>query len=331
MSRGANDPSPLNIYRASTENLKIKMLLYGVPGAGKTTMALTANDHPDLSPALLLNFEGGWLSVVGRGDVDVIDIASMDDLERVFWYFVQDHESVRHFKTVIVDSGSELYQKALREVVDQNMLRRPNRKGDEDDFELEDYGKAGNITFRMFSAFRDLPRHVIVTSHAKFIYPAGADQSNPNLQPREVRPSFSSTLSNRLTGVFDFVHFLYAADEEVKIDDDTTQIIPHRYLLTRSMGAYQAKTRGPSFATALGDVVVDPNLPMLYDLLMQTEGGQNGRPDDYPSPGGVFPDNPNPTPFQANTESENIPEAFPRNNPDTGPVVDEAELEEVIA
>lgn len=273
---------PLGIYRATAENLKLKMLLYGNPGAGKTTLALTANDHPELAPILVLNFEGGLLSVVSRGDVDVIDIKTIDDLEGVFWYFREQHESVKKYKTLLVDSGSELYNKALREVVDQNLQRRNNRKGDEDDFELEDYGKAGNIMVRMFSNFRDLPLHVIVTSHAKFIYPPNSDQiKTPNIEPREVRPSFSTSVANRLVGIFDFVHYLYTADEVVKLDEETNQIVPHRYLLTRGMGPYQAKTRGPNFAVALGDIVVDPTMPMLYDLLIKSEGTPNGQ--EYPT------------------------------------------------
>lgn len=270
-----NTPSPLGIYRATAQDLKLKMLLYGDPGVGKTTLALTANDHPELAPALVLNFEGGLLSVVNRGDVDVINIQTIDDLENVFWYFAQENEAVSHFKTIVVDSGSELYNKALREVVNQNLGRRQNRKGDEDDFELEDYGKAGNVVFRLFSMFRDLPRHVIVTSHAKRIYPPNVDPSkNPNLEPREVRPSFSTTVAQRLVGIFDMVHYMYTADSVFAVDEENSRVETHRYLLPRAMGAYQAKTRGPNFAAALGDVVVDPTLPMLYDLLMATEGGK---------------------------------------------------------
>jgi hypothetical protein len=320
MTPGNN--STLGIYRATAENLKLKMLLYGNPGAGKTTLALTANDHPELSPALLLNFEGGLLSVVGRGDVDAIDIVTTDELERVFWYLRESNPEVDKFKTIIVDSGSELYSKALREVVTQNMGRRQNRKGDEDDFELEDYGKAGNVIGRLFSMFRDLPRHVIVTSHAKFVYPPNADPAkNPNLEPKEVRPNFSASLANRLTGQFDFVHYLYTADQVVQIDDETQQVVPHRYLLTRGMGAYQAKTRGPSFATALGDIVVDPTLPMLYDLLLQTEGGQPQPKDHYPE------SDPDGDARWHNALSDPLPTVLP----DLTPEAVEAELEEVTA
>lgn len=270
----------LNIYRASAQDIKMKMLLYGSPGAGKTTLALTANDHPELSPALVLNFEGGLLSVTNRGDVDVLDIRSSDDLERVFWYFAENNPEITKYKTIIVDSGSELYNRTLREVVAQNLARR-KRKGDEDDYELEDYGKSGNIVFRLFSSFRDLPRHVIVTAHPKFIYPSGGDALNS--EPKEVRPSFSTSLAQRLEGIFDFVHYLYAYDlpEPTGVTGDDGQAImkavTHRALLTRSMGAYHAKTRGPNFASALGDTVIDPTIPVLYDLLLQTES--NGQLD----------------------------------------------------
>lgn len=263
-----------NIYRARAENLKIKTLLYGNPGVGKTTFCLTANDHPALAPALVLNFEGGLMSVVGRGDVDVYDVNVIDDLEAIFWNFQESNKAVNQYKTIIVDSGSELYNKALREAVQSNMARARNRKGDEDDFQIEDYGKAGNVTFRLFSMFRDLPRHVIVTAHAKFVYPSGGDALTS--QPTEVRPAFSPSITTRLEGIFDNVHFMYTFDDNQQINEEESVVVTRRGMLTRTMGAYHAKTRGPNFASALGDTVIDPTLPSLYNLLLETEGGQSG-------------------------------------------------------
>lgn len=268
---GSDNPGPINIYRATAQDLKIKTLLYGHPGAGKTTLCLTANDHPALAPALLLNFEGGLLSVVGRGDVDAYDVTSIDDLERMFWYLHQKSANVDRYNTIIVDSGSELYNKALREAVDNNILRNQKRADDPDNIQLEDYGRAGHTVFRLFSMFRDLPKHVIVTSHAKEIYPQGTQVTNTS-QPVEVRPSFSTSLATRLEGIFDNVHYIWVQDVANDPQDPSKGTSTHRYLMTRRMGAYHAKTRGPNFAAAMGDVVTDPTLPWLYDLLIQTEG-----------------------------------------------------------
>ena len=48
----AAQPNTLGIRRVTAGDLKIKSLVYGNPGAGKTTLALTSNDHLALSPAL---------------------------------------------------------------------------------------------------------------------------------------------------------------------------------------------------------------------------------------------------------------------------------------
>lgn len=274
----------MNIYRATAADVKIKMLLYGSPGVGKTTLALTCNDHPSLGPALVLNFEGGLLSVVGRGDVDAVDIRQMADLEQMFWLFQEGNPAVVHYKTVIVDSGSELYNKALRESVEANLQTRRNRKGTVDDIQIEDYGKAGAMVFRLFSMFRDLPLHVIVTAHARITFPQGTDTNNT--QPTDVRPAFSPGIASRIEGIFDFVHFMYTFDEQEAIDDETTITIQRRALLTRTMGAYHAKTRGPRFAQAVGDTILDPLMPLIYETLLKTEGQgghNNGHGQDFVS------------------------------------------------
>lgn len=282
------DASPLRIYRASADELKIKTLLYGIPGAGKTTMALTMNDDPRLGPTLVLNFEGGLLSVVGRGDVDAYDVQTMDDLERILWALRSRDPAVAHFRSVVVDSGSELYQKALREVVDDN-VQGSAKRDDIDQIQIEDYGKAGTKVFRLFSMLRDLPLHIVVTAHARFTYPANTDERTS--QPTEVRPSFSASLGTRLEGIFDNVHFLYTWEEARATgqNDPTTnaaiiESVMHRILLTAPSGPYRAKTRGPKFAERMGVTVLDPTMPMLYNLLLETEGGRPGQFVDGTAP-----------------------------------------------
>lgn len=242
----------VTVKRVTPEDIKIKAMFYGRPGSGKTTMALQSNDHPALAPAIVLNFEGGLLSVAARGDVDAIAINSMDDLEQVYLAIAEGKDGLDKYKTVIIDSGSELYNKSLREAVDSR-----KRNKDPDAIEIGDYGRAGHQTLRLFTALRDLPKHVIVTAHPKFTYPQDSDARTTD--PVEVGPSFTNKLAISLTGMFDFVWYLYTHDKG-------------RGMLTQDRGAYKAKTRGMRFPAALGEIVDTPHLPTIYDLLLRTEG-----------------------------------------------------------
>lgn len=252
--------------RVSVSDLHIKMLVYGAAGVGKTTFAATAADHESLAPVLFLNFEGGLLSVAERGDIDEVQIESMGDLEYVFEALRSNQSGYADYRTIVVDSGSELYSQSLTEAVASSVNRDHNRGRAErtlDDTNLEDYGRAMRQTYRLFRALRDLPRHVIVTAHPKMTYPQGVDKRM--VEPVDVGPAFSPQLQIQMMGIFDFVHYMYL---------DGTD----RYLLTQPLGAYKAKTRGYTFGDRLGQVVGNPNLPQMYDLLLESSMA-DGRPE----------------------------------------------------
>ena len=250
----------LVIRRVSPGDIPIKLLLYGNPGAGKTTLAASALSHPALSPALWLDFEGGLLSVAGRGDIDAVNIQTITELEAAYWHLYRKTAGWEHFKTVIIDSASELYSKALAEAVE----KRVRTKGGTLDFvDRGDYGTAGFQTHRLFRMFRDLPDvNIIATAHARFEYPNNSD--GKTTQPIDVVPSFPNKLSQQMQGIFDFVWYLYTFTDE----DGTS----HRSILTHDHGAYKAKTRGHHFPVALGSPVNDPSLAEIYDLLQRADG-----------------------------------------------------------
>lgn len=262
--------------RLKVEDLHVKMLLYGAPGVGKTTFAAQAGDHSALAPVLFLNFEGGLLSVVERGDIDEVPINSMDDLEEVYESLRTQDPAYNDYRTIVIDSGSELYSQALVEATEIGMARA-QRQGKNiqdrtvDDTELSDYGRASKQVFRIFRAFRDLPINLITTSTAKFTFPRNADKTL--VDPIDVGPSFSGNLANQMLGLFDFVHYMYLTEDE---NGDTI-----RCILTEKAGAYNAKTRGFTFAQSLGAVVENPYLPEMYNLLLQT-ASSDARPEIRP-------------------------------------------------
>src|SRR5690349_4192777 len=106
---------PITPYRVVLDKPKINALIYGSPGVGKTTLAASAAGHPDLSPVLAINFEGGLLSITSRGDIDAVDIKTMADVDEVFWSLRNKNNGFENYKTVFLDSGSEMQTLALEE------------------------------------------------------------------------------------------------------------------------------------------------------------------------------------------------------------------------
>ena len=244
----------------TADNVYINALLYGLQGVGKTTLAATAQDHPAMSDVLVLNLEGGLLSLAGRGDIQSVSISSIAELEEAYTLLRDGAEGFDTFKTVVIDSGTEMQNLALRERVRQQIRKSGGRNRDrtEDDIWLEDYGFVSRQMGRIFRNFRDLDMHSIITALPREIKIPDTDTV------REVRPWFIESLARDVMGMQDFVWYYYLDNEG------------NRVILPMSKGVYRAKTRGQYFAEALvDDAVTNPTLPDLYTLLVETEGGQS--------------------------------------------------------
>jgi hypothetical protein len=135
----------------STKDMSLdyaKVVLYGPPGSGKTTMGAT---FPDV---LFLSAESGLLSVRDKA-IDVWTINEWEDLEEAFAYLRKgDHA----YKSVVLDSLTEVQKKLNEHIV----KKFPGKRRDYDDLMSQsDWGYAIDKLRKMCRAFRDLPMNVV--------------------------------------------------------------------------------------------------------------------------------------------------------------------------
>jgi hypothetical protein len=264
----------LGVSEATIEDAKINALIYADPGVGKTTLAESANRHPNMAPVLFFNMEGGLLSVASRRP-NKIDIASVDHLEALLHLYAQGDPRLTRFRTLVQDSASELQRVSLQYHIARRAQGRSGRSSI-NDIDRDDYGRMTVQLGRVLCMMRDLPVHTIITAHPTMNYPDG-DRSGP---PSEVFPAFTPRLAKQVMGFFDFVWFMYfTVDEEEQIDGNIREV-ETRYILTRDRGAYKAKTRGPRFREMLGERFENPSMPVLYDMLLSAESMGNDEETD---------------------------------------------------
>ena len=195
----------MKIHNArSVKTHNIKAVVYGPSGNGKTSLAATLGK--EYRP-LVIDIEGGTLSLHGK-DVDILSVSRADDGSlisiadrparlREVYQFLQKPETKEKYKTVFIDSITELGQTVHHAVSKEY----PEAK---DTLRLWGaYGVAMRDTVR---AFRDLPDyHVVFTCLSKI----AKDDSGKRYAEFELQGS----ISDKLPGFMDLVMYLRVVED----------------------------------------------------------------------------------------------------------------------
>jgi hypothetical protein len=155
------------------------------------------------------------------------------------------------FRTVAVDTGTELQKINMKWVMDQTLAGHPDR--DPDVPGLHDWGKSTNRMRTMIRAFRDLPLNFIFVCHEQ------EDRDNRGLLWK--KPDLPGKLANQAAAFFDQVMYLYT--KQVSEGDETKGTDIKRVLMTGALEGFVTKDRSGNLPL----LMVDPNMKDIYSLI----------------------------------------------------------------
>jgi phage nucleotide-binding protein len=228
----------------------LNALVYGEAGVGKTYLGGTADDDPRMSPVLFVDVEGGLATIRERKSIDVVTVRNMKQVEELYnrLYHSIENNSI-YYKTVVIDSLTELADLDMRVVMKDSYQRNPD-KVDVDVPSPREWGKVRNHIRLIVRAFRDLPCHVLYTAHVGTLAEEG--------QPTKFFPGFAGKLGKEVPGFMDVVGYMYSENKEGVI---------YRYMQVQGTRRVVAKDR----TDTLGDVVENPSLPTMWDVINNGE------------------------------------------------------------
>jgi len=234
----------------SEEETVLKMLIYGPPGAGKTVLAATAADVPEMSPVLYVDVEGGTLSIKDK-KVSVLRAKTFTELVQLLEILRSGHHN---WKTVVIDSLTEVQKlnmyEVMRKVAAQDPTRDPDMPG------LREYGKNTEQIRRLIRGYRDLVgTHVIFTALANEV-------KDERTGVVKTQPALTGKLAAEVPGFLDIVAYLSVAER------DDTEV---RVLVTDMTPRVLAKHRAPISGVRLPKALVNPTMRQIYQVVCKQE------------------------------------------------------------
>lgn len=233
----------LPIRKVTDVPVQFNLLIYGESGAGKTTLAGSADDVPEMRKVLILDVEGGTLSLRTRyPNVDNVRIKSWDDMQNVYNELYLDNHG---YNTIVLDSLTEVQKMSMDTIMRKLVEMHEDRDADVPG--IREWNINIEQTRKFVRLFRDLPINTIFTALSKV-------DKNPRTGVTRTKPYLSGKVADEVAGFLDIVAYLYT--KEV----DGTQ---KRMLLCGATQDNVAKDR----TDRLDKVIIEPTMSTIWNAV----------------------------------------------------------------
>lgn len=187
----------MSIFKKPNElqvNSTVKMLIYGQPGIGKSTLALSAP-----SP-VLLDFDGGVSRVNKAFQCDTLQVQSWDEVIQA----MEELKGNTPYKTIVIDTAGKMLDYMAAYIIKNNS----KMKKYDGSLSLQGYGARKQMFIDFVNKCSMMGKHLIFIAHEK---------EDKDGDTRIVRPDMSGSSLGDLIKELDLVGYMQAVGNERSI------------------------------------------------------------------------------------------------------------------
>lgn len=284
-TKTASGPGAFQIRSMSNTNHSkyMNILVYGKHGAGKTTLAASSVDVPQMNDILVVMAEGGEVvfednsRIEAYEDLDVVKVDRIEQFQKIYEFLKahvsmrddpskeaqlkqlqdmvfadgEDSGRIRRYRTVIIDSLSEIEAYCLSKILNLDALGLDAG----DDMEVAgfpQFRKNMHIMQRAIRQFRDLQIHVIMTCAESW--------SQDERKAYSFTPKLTGQLSSIAQGFFDIVGWIVVGQKP----SENEQAPRRMFVQPQSSPRADAKCRLASYKSDYFDN------PTMEDIMVGT-------------------------------------------------------------
>lgn len=205
----------LKTRKASDDRSLPSVCIYGGSGTGKTTLAASAIEVPEMNPVLHLNIENGTQSVKDiYPNLEIIDIDHFKQLQTVYneLYRGQDFtaQTCAGYRTIILDNLTEAQSKGMEHIFQSEKLASTGINFTEfvmASWENKGWNTSSQQMRKLIRAFRELPCYIILVA-----WETDIDKSDSR---HKWTPAFTAKLAGEMPGMVNDVYRLSLGNDGV--------------------------------------------------------------------------------------------------------------------